>query len=188
MPWAAEDPTRQPQRGRTAPGGLILRPPAIGDEAQLRAAHGELAHEGFGFLFEPQLVWSDQLSDFESQARGIDLPPGRVRADFLVALVGSDLVGRVSIRHTLTPWLLELGGHVGYAVRPHFRRRGHATAMLGLSVRRLADLGVAQVLVTCAEDNTGSIRVIERCGGVLEDIRPIADGVPATRRYWVTSR
>ena len=43
-------------------------------------------------------------------------------------------------------------------------------------------------LVTCDNDNIGSIRVIERCGGVLEDLRHVADGVPPKRRYWIDSR
>lgn len=164
----------------------------MADEPQLRAAHAELTGEGFGFLFEPHRAWGEQLDAFERQARGIDLPADRVPADFLVAQVatptGVQLVGRVSIRHRLTPLLLELGGHIGYAVRPDFRRRGYATAMLSLSVRRLGQLGVPEVLVTCDQDNLGSAVVIERCGGVLEDIRPIAEGVPAKRRYWITSR
>lgn len=164
----------------------------MADEQQLRAAHAELTDEGFGFLLEPHRSWGEQLDAFEHQARGMDLPADRVPADFLVAQVGAptaaQIVGRVSIRHRLTPLLLEIGGHVGYAVRPAFRRRGHATAMLDLSVRRLAELGVPEVLVTCDDDNRGSARVIERCGGVLEDVRPIAEGVPAKRRYWITSR
>jgi predicted acetyltransferase len=40
------------------------------------------------------------------------------------------------------------------------------------------------VLVTCDEDNLASIAVIERCGGVLEDVRPDPDGAPK-RRYWI---
>ena len=38
-----------------------------------------------------------------------------------------------------------------------------------------------RVLVTCDEDNLGSRRVIERCGGALEDTR---DG---KRRYGIAS-
>ncbi len=59
--------------------------------------------------------------------------------------------------------------------------------MLRLSVQRLADLGVHDVLVTCDDDNIGSIRVIEGCGGVLDDIRHIAQGAPPKRRYWIDS-
>jgi predicted acetyltransferase len=38
--------------------------------------------------------------------------------------------------------------------------------------------------VTCDDDNVGSAVVIERCGGVLEGIRPVAGGSPK-RRYGV---
>jgi predicted acetyltransferase len=40
-------------------------------------------------------------------------------------------------------------------------------------------LGVDPALVTCDQDNTGSILVIEAAGGVLEDVRGVK------RRYWV---
>ncbi|MGB3257947.1 MAG: GNAT family N-acetyltransferase [Ornithinimicrobium sp.] len=185
-----------PDHGRP----LRLRPPRVADEAAMRAGHEELSEVGFAFLLDPGLRWGEQLDLLDRQARGRDLGPGRVRSDFLVGEIagtGSQqppprgsaaIVGRVSIRHTLTPLLFEIGGHVGYAVRPAFRGRGYATAMLQLSVRRLADLGVDDVLVTCDDDNLGSIRVIERSGGVLADVRQVADGVPPKRRYWIDSR
>jgi predicted acetyltransferase len=83
----------------------------------------------------------------------------------------SDVVGRISLRHALTPWLLEVGGHIGYAVRPGARRRGHATQALGLMLPVAADRGIAEALVTCDADNIGSRKVIEANGGVLEDNR-----------------
>ncbi len=43
---------------------------------------------------------------------------------------GEDYLGRISVRHRLTEFLRDVGGHVGYYVRPSRRRRGHATAML----------------------------------------------------------
>jgi len=43
---------------------------------------------------------------------------------------GSELLGRLSIRHELTDALRELGGHIGYVVRPSACRQGHANAML----------------------------------------------------------
>ncbi|MHB1596996.1 MAG: GNAT family N-acetyltransferase [Streptosporangiaceae bacterium] len=33
--------------------------------------------------------------------------------------------------------------------------------------------------------NIGSIRVIESCGGVLENALPRGDGAPGIRRYWI---
>jgi predicted acetyltransferase len=43
-------------------------------------------------------------------------------------------LGRIAIRHRLTPWLREVAGHIGYDVRPSARRRGHATAMLAAAL------------------------------------------------------
>lgn len=175
MPWVSE----------AAAARLVLRAPTMRDEGQLRAGHAELTAESFPYLFHPELTWGEQLDRIDREARGLDLPPGRVPAEYLVAEVGTDLVGRVSLRHCLTPVLLEIGGHVGYAVRPAFRGRGYATAMLRDSLHRLAVLGVAEVLVTCDDDNVASATVIERCGGVLEDVRRLADEAPPTRRYWI---
>jgi predicted acetyltransferase len=92
---------------------------------------------------------------------------------------GQDYLGRIAIRHRLNDFLLDVGGHIGYDVRPSRRRQGHATAMLQAALPWALGLGVDPALVTCDEDNTGSVRVIEAAGGVLEDVRGIK------RRYWV---
>ncbi|WP_228386736.1 GNAT family N-acetyltransferase [Ornithinicoccus halotolerans] len=168
-------------------GELRLRRPTLADESACRAAHAELAADGFDFLFSPELPWPAQLAELAREAAGTDLPRGRVPADYLLADVSGEVVGRVSVRHALTPALLELGGHVGYAVRPAWRRRGYGRAILALALRRCAALGLAEVLVTCDEDNLASARVIEACGGVLEDVRPQPGGAPGKRRYWVSS-
>ncbi len=173
---------------------MFLRPARMADEAQMRAGHEELHPINFAYLVHPELSWGEQLNLMDTSAQGVNLPAGRVPADFLVAEVPSaatgepDLVGRVSIRHTLTPVLEQIGGHVGYAVRPAFRRHGYGTQMLRLSIERLRAIGVEDVLVTCDDDNIGSIRVIEACGGMLADVQQWADGIPGTRRYWIDSR
>jgi predicted acetyltransferase len=68
---------------------------------------------------------------------------------------------------------------------PEFRRRGYATAMLrqSLDVARQR-LGLTRALVTCDDDNVGSIRTIERNGGVLENVITMDVDVPK-RRYWI---
>ena len=163
---------------------LTLRPPTLHDEAALRAMHEQLAAEDFTFLLA-QGTWSEILAQVRREADGRDLPADRVRADFLVAEADGVPVGRVSIRHELTPFLREVGGHVGYAVAPPFRGRGHATEILRQSVDRLHGLGVERALVTCDDDNVASAATIERCGGVLEDVRiPPGGGMPK-RRYWI---
>ena len=165
---------------------LTLRPPTVLDEAPLRRMHEQLAEEDFPFLLA-EGTWGDILAQVRREAEGRDLPAGRVRADFLVAEVDGIPVGRVSVRHELTPFLREVGGHVGYAVAPPFRRRGHATEILRQSVQRLRGLGVDRVLVTCDDTNAASAATIERCGGVLEDVRVPADGGVPKRRYWIAA-
>lgn len=89
------------------------------------------------------------------------------------------VVGRISLRHTLTPWLREVGGHIGYAVRPSARRRGYATAALGLMLGFAARQGVDPALLTCDDDNVGSRKVIEANGGQLDDVHN------GKMRFWV---
>lgn len=164
---------------------LTLRPLDDADEAEAVRAHEELARDGFEFLlgWEPALDWPAYVRTVARTEQGLDLAPGRVAATFRLGVVDGRVVGRTSVRHELTPYLREVGGHIGYGVRPADRRRGHATAMLRLSLDLVRDLGVDRALVTCDDDNVGSIRTIERCGGELEDTRS-DDGV-AKRRYWV---
>lgn len=93
---------------------------------------------------------------------------------------GDEFLGRISVRHELTTFLLEVGGHIGYSVRPGARRLGHATRALRMMLPICADLGIDEVLVTCDHDNEASRRTIERNGGVLEDVRG------KKMRYWIS--
>ncbi|NJC68422.1 GNAT family N-acetyltransferase [Planosporangium thailandense] len=106
-------------------------------------------------------------------------PEGWVPCSELWYVDDDEWLGHLNLRHRLTPGLLEVGGHIGYDVRPSARRRGHATAMLreGLAVAR--SLGIESALLTCDHDNAASRRVIEKAGGVLEDQR--GDKL----RFWV---
>ena len=104
---------------------------------------------------------------------------GSVPATHLWWVDGTLFLGRVHLRHRLTPSLREVGGHVGYHVVPAHRRRGHATAMLAATRPVAAGLGIDSLLVTCDADNTASRKVIEANGGRFEDRRGIK------LRYWV---
>ncbi|MER7008738.1 hypothetical protein ABT297_37640 [Dactylosporangium sp. NPDC000555] len=50
-------------------------------------------------------------------------------------------------------------------------------------MRAAADLGLDRVMLSCDEHNPASARVIERCGGALEDVRDTWLG--RSRRYWI---
>lgn len=103
-------------------------------------------------------------------------PPGEwvdgyVPQTLLWWVTGDEYLGRLSIRHRLTPHLLYHGGNIGFEVRPSARRRGHATAMLAAALPLAAALGVHPARVDCEADNVASRRVIEKNGGVLDEER-----------------
>ena len=129
---------------------------------------------------------SERFTAFTNRLRELadpatPLPPGIVPATQLWWVDGEDYLGRLAIRHSLTPWLMEFGGHIGYSVRPSARRRGHGTAMLAAALPVAKRLGIDPALVTCDETNVASRRVIEANGGVLEDQRG------EKLRYWVAT-
>ena len=165
---------------------LRLRPLSAADEPAFLDAQRAMAPEGFafGFDYDEGMPWASYLALLEQQAAGRDLPPNRVAATLLVGEVDGALVGRISIRHDLNAWLAEVGGHIGYCVLPEHRRRGHATAMLRQSLVVARGLGIPNALLTCDEDNLGSRKVIEACGGVFER-HAVNPGAPLKRRYWV---
>lgn len=166
---------------------LRLRPLALTDERDARDAHRELSQEGFPFLldWDPEQPWSSYLERLGRLRRGVDLPTDRVPATFLIAEHSGALVGRVSIRHQLNDFLANEGGHIGYGVRPQYRRRGFASEILRQSLILARAQGIDPVLVTCDQTNTASATIIERGGGRLEDVRPGTDGI-AKRRYWIS--
>ena len=110
------------------------------------------------------------------------LPPDGVRNSVRYLAEDGELLTRVSIRHDLTDYLLQNGGHIGYIVRPSQRRQGYATQTLAQALEVAAELGIEQALVTCEDDNVASARTIESNGGVMEDIRE------NIRRYWVATK
>ncbi len=170
--------------------------PHTGVHASFVVAMDEFAAEGRGSIRDDSMIgrdireqaagWSDRevfatyvervVADAEPNS---PRPDGFVPSTTLWWVEGDTYLGRIAVRHSLTPWLLEQGGHIGYDVRPSARRRGHATAMLRATLPVAAGLGIEQLLVTCDHDNVGSRKVIEACSGVLEDRR--ADKL----RYWV---
>lgn len=106
-------------------------------------------------------------------------PAGFVPMTTLWWAEGDQMLGRLAIRHRLTPALEKAGGHIGYAVRPSAQRQGHATAMLAAALPLAASLGIAQALLTCDETNYASRRVIEATGGRF------IDTAGQKRRFWV---
>jgi predicted acetyltransferase len=167
---------------------LELRLPRVDEEEEFLRAHRVTTPDVPSFLhcYDEGMPFVRYLERLQQQARGENLPPDHVPSTFLFAFDMSRIVGRVAIRHRLNDFLLRVGGHIGYVVVPEFRRRGYATAMLRQSLEIAhRSLGMARVLVTCDDDNIGSIRTIEKNGGVLENVVTRPGLATPKRRYWI---
>jgi predicted acetyltransferase len=152
----------------------------FGDEVVHGSGHWHRPEEERrDFTAEACKPFVDQLLSFADHDQV--LPEGMVHCDYYWVTDGEpeEVVGFLAFRHELNAFLLEEGGHIGYAIRPGRRRQGHATRALGLAVRRAAELGLDRVLVTCDDDNRPSAATIIANGGVLEDVRK------GKERYWI---
>jgi predicted acetyltransferase len=167
---------------------LELRLPHLDEEQEFLRAHRVTTPDVPNFLhyYEDGMPFARYLDILDQHARGENIPSGHVPSTFLFAFVGPRIVGRGSLRHELNDFLFRVGGHIGYTVVPEFRRQGYATEILRqLLAIAHEKLGLARLLVTCDDDNIGSIRAIEKNGGVLENVVSGADPDKPKRRYWI---
>ena len=111
--------------------------------------------------------------------------PGRV-PETLYWLVEGDLwIGRASLRHWLNDSLREVGGHIGYEIRPSQRRKGYGTLLCHLALEQAWAVGLERAMITCDETNIGSRKIIEANGGVFEKALRLPDHPVPVRHYWV---
>ena len=139
--------------------------------------------------FSPYMIRRNDYHDFDYYLANLEIKKeqdGRV-PDSTFFCLDTDrniFVGAINIRHYLNEELLYTGGHIGDGIRPGERRKGYATAMIGLGLEECRKLGITKVLMTCDKDNIGSARSIMNNGGVLEN-EVMEDGV-LEQRYWIT--
>jgi len=131
--------------------------------------------------------FEDFVKHFYDEMKGINLPEGYIPATMFWLIDDGEFIGRVQIRHELTDHLLKYGGHIGYYIRPSKRKMGYGKKILGMALLKAKEMGFEKVLLTCNDDNVGSIRIIEGNGGVLENILDgEKEGEKKKRRYWIT--
>jgi predicted acetyltransferase len=119
-------------------------------------------------------------------AAGRNMADGRVPATTFWALDdAAEVVGMLRLRHRLNDTLLISGGHIGYYVRPAARSMGYATEMLRLALDEARARGIERVLLTACPTNLASVRVIEKNGGILENVVPDPETGKPHGRFWI---
>lgn len=167
---------------------LILRVLTENDEqAFLDGAKewiGESPH-WYSFVWKEGMSFQEMLKILKNETLGIDLAPDRVPHTMLYAFLGGQIIGRVSVRHQLNESLRKRGGHIGYAVAKKFRRQGFATEMVRQAIEYCQTIGLRSIMISCADDNVPSWKIIETHGGKLQDRIWDEEDKEIIRRYWI---
>ncbi len=114
-----------------------------------------------------------------------DVQLGLVPESTYWAVDGGRVLGRISLRHGLSPRLREFGGNIGYEVRPSERRRGIGRELLRRLLLTPRARAIGRLLLTCSPSNAASIRIIEANGGVLERTAYVEAWKRDTSYYWI---
>jgi predicted acetyltransferase len=112
--------------------------------------------------------------------------PAQIPQTTYWATAGTTVAGHIGLRHRLNAEFAELGGHIGYTVRPSYRGHGFAKEMLRQVLRTPRAQEIGKVLLTCAPDNVASNRTIRANGGVLERTIFVERVRRETNLYWIT--
>jgi predicted acetyltransferase len=145
------------------------------DGAGLRPTDDPDSVEGFA-------AWVGRLRDEEDLAKPV--AADWVHCTYRWMVEGDRVLGAISLRHALNDLLIDVGGNIGYGVRPSERGKGLAGWAVGLMLGEARRLGLSRVLITCSPGNVASARTIEKAGGVFEDVRGTGDH--EVRRYWIS--
>jgi predicted acetyltransferase len=96
------------------------------------------------------------------------------------------LIGVINIRYSIENdyYLYNIGGHIGYEIRPSERKKGYGTKILQLGLEKCKELGLRHLLVVCLETNIGSKKVIEKNNGIFES-KIIDNTGNIYLRYWI---
>lgn len=134
------------------------------------------------FQLQEDIPYEEYLEEMAAKEAG--LGNRMLNTSYFLIDDSERIVGMVNIRHGLNDYLRQVGGHIGYGIRPSERRKGYATFLLSEALKVTDQLGIRSVLVTCNEDNIGSAAVILNNGGV-EDESLIESHGNVVRRFWI---
>ncbi|AYC30472.1 GNAT family N-acetyltransferase [Paenisporosarcina cavernae] len=144
---------------------------------------------------EKVVPWSLDLRQYESFEEFMEkFPAGKTggegwvrNASYYLVNEENRIVAMINLRFGLNDFLRNVGGNVGYGVRPSERKKGYGSKILRESLKICKEEGLDHVLITCDKDNLGSAGVILNNGGV-EDSPFVEESGNVKRRFWIDTK
>lgn len=130
--------------------------------------HGEKIIYG-SELFDKTESYEEWLTSVTRNTDAATVNENWVVTDTFFAVRKSDgrIVGIIDLRHTLNDFLKDLG-NCGYSVRPSERKKGYASEMLSQLLQVAEKAGMRELHISVEKENTASVKVIQKNGGVYE--------------------
>lgn len=131
-------------------------------------AYGETTIYG-SELFDKTDSYEEWLSAVTRNTSPLTVSENWVVTDTFFAVREKDrkIIGMIDLRHTLNDFLKDLG-NCGYSVRPLERKQGYAAEMLRQLLLVAKAAGILKLHLSVERDNTASVKVIRKNGGLYE--------------------
>ena len=139
-----------------------------------------------GILKTEYSNFGDLVEKLRNYSQGINLVGKMVRnKNYWLVTDENEIVGASNLRLMLTDFLRQVGGHIGYGVRPSAWGKGYGTLLLSETLKKASEEGIDEVLVTCDKSNIASAKVILNNGGVFDSEDRIDGFDDIIQRYWI---
>ena len=124
----------------------------------------EHVHDSY-ILHDPDKFdeWQGTIfQEYENQEKGINLSDGFMPSITYWIIENNEYAGTINLRPVLSNQLREYGGHAGYVIRLKYRNQGLAKKAGEWTLKKLRELNVSEILLTCEETNTPSQKVLNK--------------------------
>ncbi|WP_105615813.1 GNAT family N-acetyltransferase [Vallitalea okinawensis] len=122
-------------------------------------------YESYELYTKAEKDFKEFVTDLINFSKGINIPEDWVPCSSFWLIDRDEVVGVIRIRHRVDNDYLQMIGHIGYEIKSSKRKRGYGSRLLELGLKEAKKLGLEEVLVTCNEDNIGSLRIINKFNG-----------------------
>lgn len=95
------------------------------------------------------------------------------------------IYGMLNLRNELKGNLINIGGNVGYAIRPSERGKGYGSLQLKLILEKANSMDLEKLLITCRENNIGSRKTMEKFIGQPDTLVDSMHPEIKEYRYWI---